>query len=484
MRPMKLKLISLLLISAFLTSYGQRQGNIWYFGDHAGLDFNTGAPVALTNGQIYLYPTPGPHSEGSAVISDSTGSLLFYSNGEKVWNKNHIVMPNGDSLLGHPSSTQAALIVPLPQSDRYFYLFTTDAFIYNNLKYGLRYSIIDMCLKNGLGDIITNSKNILLLDTVAEKLTAVKHTNGIDYWVITHKYFSDAFYSYLLTANGITDTVVSHIGSVHQNISIPGAMIAAIGQMKVSPSGEKIALCFSNTNPGFAELFDFNITTGIISNYISLPTDAYWGNVYGVEFSPDNSKLYFTLGCCGLYQFDLTAGGSNADSIKYSKNLISDPNDDIFGMQLGPNGKIYVSRSGSTFLAAINNPNSKGILCDFQDNAISLNGKTCSLGLPNFIDSYAYSNTTVNCETGINEIDNKNLTIKAYPNPAQQLFNIELPNQQNFNLLVYDVTGRKVFQRTNTSGMVTIDCTGFTSGIYFIQVVNEKNILFCKLIKQ
>lgn len=481
---LKLTLTSLLLVLTFFTSFGQKQGNIWYFGDHAGLDFNTGAPVALTNGQIYLYPNPGPHSEGSAVICDSSGALLFYSNGAKVWNKNQQIMPNGDSLLGHPSSTQAALIIPQPQSSRFFYLFTTDAFIYDNLKYGLRYSVIDICLDNGFGDIINNQKNVFLLDTVAEKLTATKHANGIDYWVVTHKYFSDAFYSYLLTANGITDTVISHTGSVHQNVFFPGNTNAAIGQMKVSPNGEKIALCFSNTNPGFAELFDFNTTTGIISNYISLPADAYWGNVYGVEFSPDNSKLYFTLGCCGLYQFDLTAGGGNADSIKYSKNLISDPNDDIFGMQLGPDDKIYVSQSGSTFLAAINNPNSKGILCDFQDNAISLNGKTCSLGLPNFIDSYAYSNTTVNCETGINDPNIEGLSIKIYPNPSQETFTIELPVREVFSLIVSDMTGRKIYERKNAAGTVKVDCNGFSSGIYFIQAVNNETSLTFKLVKQ
>lgn len=485
---MKIILISFFLILTSLISKGQKQGNIWYFGDHAGLDFNGATPVALTNGQIYLYPNPGPHNEGSSVISDSSGALLFYSNGAKVWNKNHNVTPNGDSLLGHPSSTQAALIVPLPQSDQYFYLFTTDAFIYDNLKYGLRYSVIDNCLDNGLGDIISNQKNILLLDTVAEKLTATKHSNGIDYWVVTHKYFSDAFYSYLLTANGITNPVISHIGSIHQDIWIPGNTAAAIGQMKISPNGAKIALCFSNTNPAVSELFNFNNSTGVVSNLISLPTDSIGMNLYGLEFSPDNSKLYFSYNeYSQIYQYDLTAGGGIASAIKNSKILISNsPNqtDNVFGMQLAPNGKIYVTRLQQTFLAAINNPNVYGTACNYIDNAVSLNGKACSYSITGFIDSYDYSNATTNCSTGINDFNNENLSLKIYPNPVQEAISIEFPEKEIFNLFVSDVTGRKIYERKNAKGIMKVDCGNFSKGIYFVQAKNNKNSLTYKLIKE
>lgn len=481
------KILSVLVVTIPLFCNAQKQGNVWYFGDHAGLDFNSGSPITLTNGQIYLYPNPGAHNEGSSVISDSTGALLFYSNGAKIWNKNQQVMPNGDSLLGHPSSTQAALIVPQPQSDRYFYLFTTDAFIYNNLKNGLRYSVVDMCLDNGKGDIMNNAKNVLLLDTVSEKLTATRHANGIDYWIVAHKYFSDAFYSYLLTANGITDTIISHIGSIHQDIWIPGNTEAAIGQMKISPDGTKIALCLSNTNPALTELFNFNTTTGVISNSISLTPSN--GSEYGVSFSPDNSKLYYSTGGNGtIYQYNLLQGGGVPDSIIASKRAIAQLGNGlcciIDALQLGPDGKIYIAREGKTYLAVINNPNVQGLGCNFQDNAVSLNSKSCSLGLPNLIDSYNYSNTTINCEVGINKVEGKIQSIKSYPNPAQQLFNIELPLNQNFNLSILNLTGTKIYETKNASGIIIIDASEFSSGIYFVKAVNEKTILTGKLIKE
>lgn len=463
----------------------QNQGNIWYFGDHAGLNFNTGNPVALTNGQTILINGIG---EGTAVICDSSGALLFYSNGNKIWNRNQQIMMNGDSLLSNFSSTQSSLIVPLPGSNQLFYLFTTDDWDIGNLQYGLRYSVVDMCLDNGLGAIIIGQKNILLLDTVSEKLTAVRHKNEIDYWIIAHKYFSDEFYAYLFTNNGIVDTVITQIGSIHRDNCSPPPPYpsrAAIGYMKASPNGKKLALVSLNTCDNLKELFDFNDSSGVVSNYIDLELQVDTFGGYGLSFSPDNSKLYFT-DTKNVYQYDLNTG--NANSIRNSKTQISSftsfTNDASLALQIGPDGKIYIARPNKHFLAVINNPNQQGINCNFQDSAISLNNMMCNMGLPNFIDSYDYSNTTYDCETGINEPDNKNLSIKFYPNPAQQSFNIELPQQQNFNLFVYDVTGRKVYQRKNATGTVTINCNIFNAGVYFIKAISERTVLTGKLIKE
>ncbi|MFH1319917.1 MAG: gliding motility-associated C-terminal domain-containing protein [Bacteroidota bacterium] len=380
-------------------SYAQKQGNIWYFGDGAGLDFNSGVPVALTDGQTYFADF---HNEGTAVISDSSGSLLFYSNGEKVWNRYHQVMPNGNGLLGHLSSTHAAFIVPKPGSEILFYLFTSDSYYQNDLKNGFRYSIINMCLDNGQGDIVPGTKNILLLDTVAEKISAIKHANNIDYWVITHKYFSDAFYAFLLTSNGIEDTVITYIGSVHEENCIPPSpnlTRAAIGQIKASPDGTKLALVNTNTCTNISELFDFDKSTGIVSNIIDLNTnDEGW---YGLTFSPDNTKLYKThlSETRIIYQYDLSAGGGHPDSIINSENLISFMSTGGVGaahsLQIGPDGKIYVARGDKNFIAVINNPNFYGAACNFEDSAVYLNGKICSYGLPNFIDNYDYSSTGV-----------------------------------------------------------------------------------------
>lgn len=349
-----------------------------------------------------------------------------------------------------------------------------------------------MCLDNGSGGVISDQKNILLLDTVAEKLTAVRHKNGIDYWIIVHKYFSDAFYAYQLSNTGIINTVISHIGSVHNDNCIPphpNATVAAIGYMKASPNGKKLAVVNQNTCDNIKEIFDFNDTTGIVSNWINLKLQIDSFGSYGTSFSPDNSKLYISDNFYSkIYQYDLLAGGGQADSIKNSKITISNlpqfTGEIPLAIQIGPDKKIYVARADRTFLAVINNPNIQGLGCNFQDNAVSLNNKTCNMGLPNFIDSYDYSNTTYNCETGINEVDNSELTMKIYPNPSNSPFDIQLPTQQGFSLSVIDITGKIVYTNKNAIGSMKIDASSFSSGVYFVKAINEKVILTGKLIKE
>ena len=471
----------LLILMALLPilSISQKQGNIWYFGNHAGLDFNGGAPVPLTNGSTYNAGSFG--SEGTSVISDSSGTLLFYSNGHHIWNRNHQVMPNGDSLFGNISSTQSALIVPLPGSSRYFYVFTTDDFDNDTLKYGFRYSVVDICLENGLGDVISNQKNIKLLDTVAEKLTAIRHSNGLDYWIITHKYFSDAFYSYHLSSLGIVNTVVSHIGSIH-----PSSMVGiggAIGQLKASPNGQKLAIVNGQSAPNIAEYFDFDKNTGIISNVVTIQSNPNY-SYYGVSFSPDNSKLYIScwLNNNGVYQFNLNSGGGNADSVLASKYMVS--NKVSYAMQLGVDGKIYLAKVANpgNYLAVINNPNNLGLNCNYLDSAVYLNGGTVSMGLPNFVDSYSYSNTFFNCNSlGTNEIT-LDAEIIVYPNPSNAKFEIETNLKIN-SIAIYNVHGKLIYFKKNTSKQDNeIDLSSEPNGVYFVIARTDAGIINRKII--
>lgn len=197
----KLRLkILLLLITFSVCGYAQRQGNIWYFGEGLGLDFNQDPVTVLTDGQIDKYALHyDAFSEGCSSISTSEGELLFYTNGEFIWNRNHIIMLNGSGLMGHESSTNAGLIVPVPGKNAMYYVFTTDAFQVG-LTNGLRYSIVDMCGDSGMGEVLT--KNVLLLNTSGERLAFTKHANGVDYWLVAHLHFSTAFYAYLITESG------------------------------------------------------------------------------------------------------------------------------------------------------------------------------------------------------------------------------------------------------------------------------------------
>lgn len=471
---MKILIFLILLFPIFC--FGQKQGNIWYFGNNAGLDFNSGSPVVLNDGQTQFVGCPSCHSEGTSVIADSTGNLLFYCNGRTIWNKNHQVMMDGDSLLSNNSSTQSSLILPLPGNSRYFYVFTVDDFYFNNLQYGFRYSIVDMCLDLGLGGVIKTEKNILLLDNVCEKLTAVRHSNGIDYWVIVHKFQSNAFYCYHLSSTGIIDTVVSNIGSIHT--SSPGTG-GSQGQLKASPNGQKLALVNGNANPAIAEYFDFDKNTGVVSNMVSIQTNPVW-TYFGVSFSPDNSKLYIasTLNGNGVYQFDLTAGGGNPANVVASKKLIAGTYN-YLGLQLATDGKIYVARSPfgfNPYIGVINNPNNVGLACNYVDSAVYLNGNSASYGFPNFVDSYDYSNSIHNCETTGIENQEKEFCVEVFPNPFSNELTFTAENNEQLVVSIFDIFGQKILQETFTN-KITINTDNFSNGIYIYVLNSDRKII-------
>jgi PKD repeat protein len=336
-------------------AFAQKEGNMWYFGNNAGLDFNSGTAVVITGSLTNL--------EGCAAISDKNGNILFYSNGETIWNKKHEVMLNGTGLSANLNSTQSCLIIPLPGSPYIYYIFTTDP-----ITNGCRYSIVDIRLDSNLGAVTV--KNSLLFLSSTEKLTAAMHQNNTDIWIITHLIDSDVFYSYLLTSSGIEeDPVISNTGSLH---------ISSSGYMKTSPTQNKIALAISK----IVEIFDFNNLTGNLSNPISIPTS---DNCYGIEFSSDESKLYYSSRN-SIYQVDIET--SSELNIIDSKTLIYTSTGLLGGLQLGPDQKIYTIRLNNAYLGIIHNPNQKGTACNYVEDALYLNGNITKIGLPNFLPSY------------------------------------------------------------------------------------------------
>ncbi|MEP7254491.1 MAG: PKD domain-containing protein [Ferruginibacter sp.] len=366
-----------------------QQGNIWYFGEYAGLNFNTNPPTPLTDGQLNTY-------EGCASICDKNGQLLFYTDGRKVYNRNHQVMPNGDGLMGGPSSTHSAIIVPKPGSSAIYYIFTAEP-INSTLVTSYHFSEVDMQLDGGLGDV-TGQKNILLYTRSTERLAAVKQANGVDYWVVTKGFGNDSFSVYKVSCDGVNMTpVVSNIGAV------PTGLYDAIGAIKLSPDGKKLCIAI-NGYPGSpkSQLFDFDNATGIISNCIDLSGYALNG-LYGVEFSSNSKLLYLSGNSNKVYQYDITS--NNQVTINASKYTIIAIGEENEALQLGPDKKIYVASYNKTSINVINNPDISGPGCNFTIGGVNLNGRKSLLGLPTYISSFFdtsshinFIHTLVNCQ--------------------------------------------------------------------------------------
>lgn len=372
----KIGILTLALCFALSAVVAQKQSNNWYFGNGAGISFAGGTVSVLTDGV-----TDAP--EGVATISDKYGNLLFYTDGITIWNRQHHYMQHATHLPGHFSSTQSAIIVPQPGNDSLFYVFTVDAF--GGIK-GLQYTIVNMNWDNGLGDVIQFP--IQLLTPTCEKVTAIKHCNNKDIWIITRSRTANAYYAWLLTAGGLSASPVIS--------TVSNSPADDIGYLKGSPDGKKlVAVNYYSTS----ELSEFDNINGIVSNTVRIAerpviAGSDEANSYGAEFSPDSKMLYistsysqgvitFVAASVDQYQIgvhDSTAIANSHYTVTTDANMHS-------AMQLGYNNKIYVAENRKSKLSCINQPNLQGAAAGFQLNAIDLGGGICFNGLPTFIQS-------------------------------------------------------------------------------------------------
>lgn len=358
-----------------------KRNNIWLFGNRAGIDFNCNPPKAIINSRMNF-------GEGSGCMSDNTGSLLFSTAGNSVNDKTNLTMPLGMINAAGQQPAQPVIIVPDPANAKKYYLFTTP---YPTGNDSLYYSVVDMSLPgngtvvNPLGNMVAGKIKIGLIDSSMQSITAVPHCNRKDYWVIAKRFNTNLFYVYNVSAAGVSAPVISNIGKILTDNSPSNGH----GQLKASPNGKKLAFTYFELSGSELQLFDFDNTTGIISNYIPLPLPD-WS--FGTSFSPDNTKLYVS-GIYGtfIFQYDICAG--NAAAIQASKYTIAvgAPTSTHIreGMQLAPDGKIYGVNHVQDSLHIIQNPNLPGALCSYIRNGFSLggNGISNNFSLPNFIDA-------------------------------------------------------------------------------------------------
>lgn len=318
----------------------QKENANWVSGDNFGINFNTSPPSFLDNSVS--------GSEGCASVSTPSGRLLFYCNGVAVRDSTHHLMPNGSGLLGLWSSTQGVAIASVPGSDSLFYLFTVDAYeTWGGFK--LRYSIVDMSLNSGKGDIIPGFKNIEIDSLMSEKMQIVGSCGRN--WLLTHHQTDPAFYAYDLSRalpfGGFIRPVISVVGPVK------GDLHYEVGEMKVSRNFRRLAL--ANVNLGYShsdvQLYDFSQKTGRVSNYRQVDSFPSKGPLrdgpysYGIAFSADAGKLYCSRPPDTLFQYDLLRpAASSIRSSRYSYRIYN-----IWGMRLADDKMVYLKGSGSGY---------------------------------------------------------------------------------------------------------------------------------------
>lgn len=409
----------------------------WVFGNHAGLNFSTAnatnKPTATSGSAM---TQAGAVIEGCASISDGNGNLLFYTDGVNVWDSTHSQKYTG--LLGNSSSTQSAIIVPDPNNSMQYYILTTDGWTGSPLSAGgNHFNGIRINISTWIAVQISTLLPVPLNTTgfsPVEKLTAIQHKNCKDFWVITvvqngedvfplpADHIGDGhFRVFKIDASGIT-----HIRDTPMNLKV-----ADIGYLKGSNDGQILAL--ANGELLNVLTYPFDNSTGVINvsglKIIASPvptenppitTTDWW--VYGVEFSPNNNVLYFSLNTHDeqygyLFQVDLTQTSPTAILLGTGRiPVLLGKKFTIGALQLGIDNRIYFARDGNV-LGAIENPNVLGLGCTITHNYITLlPGTSSSLGLPNLLPNACEHDCDCGGCAGCNKdanVQNEELIVRA-----------------------------------------------------------------------
>ncbi len=484
----------------------QFNSNDWVFGDSAGIHWQ-GAPKIPSNFKSSVKSTGGV-----ANISDSSGILLYSTllnnilpiNGY-VWNKYHLPI-SGANLIKGNVWYHAGLFIPEPNNDSIIYLFT--AGVTSSNPFGFYYSKINYKANNDSGLVI--QKNVQLNNYPAfDALMAVQHGNGLDWWLIFQRWYTnltptDTFYIYQINPLGISGPVKQSIGSPHKT---------NLGHLVFSPDGTK----FANVSiQGLIEICEFDRCNGQIISCTTIETEQVSTSIkyFSVAFSSDNSKLYVpgysvSGGPHFLYQFDLSA-----TNIPASKTIIYsflDPNMGITNLKLAPDGKIYLAAADGNFafpypdtstayttinnnLSVINYPDSLGAACDFQPFSFNLGTGRSYFGLPNNPDYELGAWVGSPCDTltvGVAENDEENnVFFQAWYNPEWNMIHVNASKLKGKNgvLRLFDVEGRVVVDRKVemiAGGYFTgeIAMNGIASGMYIVSLTTEKDKVHSKVLK-
>ncbi len=477
----------IVLLSSLNNTSGQGRNASWCFGDSAGIKFSAGGIIGITS---VLQA-----QEASASISDTSGNLVFYTGsvgGNSIFYSNvydylNQLILNGDSVISGTSITQGMMILTDKDTNRYLLL--SLGFIPNMFpKVSLFLTEIDMNQNGGAGAVTYKNQVIDSTLNYSEKMIAIKHGNGRDWWLLNHQHDSDIFIIRLISNGSIISTFYQHIGNIFSGVGW--------GQMIMNQTGDKVVV---TDYSGLLEKYDFDRCNGILSNYIDMSDIPLPGldRYYGASISVQNLLYYSTLD--SIWQINL----NTANPIQTKQLVYADQNGGVcMGQhQLGPNGKLYIANampcgypstitdSLNTHLTVIDQPDSLGLACNVLPYFQQIGGVRSYLGLPNMpnYDLGPLVGSPCDTLTSIHTIPATEQGFEIIPNPVSSDFKISLSgiaNAENyFELKIFNSTGQLVFKDRKFRIGDKVNCTKFSSGLYAITLTKIGQQMFGKFIK-
>lgn len=459
------------------------------------LDFNGGNLDVVENNNFLM-----AFNACNASMSDTNGNLIFYSNGCRIQDASHQVMQNGDminpgqvwynqlcddTLHGFYPIPKGMITLPRPGHPDEYWLFH-QAFRFGESPFiifadKLYYTVVDMSLNNGLGAVMAKNQ-VILKDTLsAGTLSAVKHANGEDWWIIIAKepFVDSVYFKLLFTEAGVVQIDTQHIGPITTLEASAG------GQAQFSPDGNMYGW-YSYPTQGV--LFDFDRSTGHLSNYRQIHVDTnnnHWGSLC---FSPNSRYLYVGT-TFNLWQFDTWAAdieGSKVHIDTFNGYYYKDIFPAFFGhMQIGPDCKIYMVTTNSTdVMHVINKPDNPGVACDFVQKGLKLPASSGVLSQPNY-PNYRLDTPYPLCDSSIvyvptGQVARPEGAVKVYPNPARDYLNFSYrpaSGQQSghVSFRIFDTMGRELQHVEAQPGETTytLPLWHYPPGVYFLQLLHN-----------
>lgn len=427
-----------------------QEGSKWYFGGNAGLNFSSSPPAPLTDGKANA-------PEGVSSIANSKGVLLFYSDGVKIYNKDHEEMTcfglaQCEPLKGGPNSTQSVLIVPQPTCKGCEYLYNVFTTSDINGQKLLTVSVVDMRRNNGKGAII--EQNTTLQQPTTERIASVRNDRDSTYWVVTHDYGTNVFRVFHATTGGLVESGTFPLGMVQDTTT------EAEGYMKFTAAdtltGERtLAVVVPGPPENHVELFSFNDSTGVLTYKKTLDLGPAPPTAYGVEFSPSGEKMYVTFqGKDGtssyLKQYDLTLPDSLI--VETAITIDSSATQKFGALQIASDGKIYMAIQGSEYLAVINEPERDSYkTIEYERNGANLGGKNSSLGLPNMVQDFTQDASGPGFEAD-GFCTNEPTTFTASPicDPKKDTYQWDFMGDGNFSAPTQETTAKFTYTKAGT----------------------------------
>ena len=382
----------------FLSQYSlaQKRDNVWLLGQDSDSNIiysGTVIDFEIEPPDVYYEFRDVVFLQTNASICDTAGNLLFYTNGAFLSNYLNQIIENGQGLNPGAHSDdregrgyildQGAIILPVPENDNMYYLLHMDRLTFEddgvlNSSKHLYYTLINMEANSGLGAVV--AKNQVVREGIFDlgKLTATRHANGRDWWILIREYASNKYYRILLSISG-----PEYLGYQEVGWSIP---FSGVGQAVFSPDGSKYAeyATLSLEEGHYLDVYDFDRCTGLLSNprQITMQDSAWAG---GVAISP-NSRYLYVSSFVNVYQYDLWAADVEAsrDTVAVWDGFGGLFATTFYLAQLAPDGKIYInSNNGSRYLHVIEQPDLPGDSCQVCQHCLEIPSVN-NFSLPNF----------------------------------------------------------------------------------------------------